>query len=976
MKIHLDRNRLFAVLGAFEEDLRLIIERHLLLTHYEKQIFGPAYARAVARFASDDQQDVAQTSVIDYLDLGDELEILNRWREDLPPQTRDSFVRQSGRLAELLPIRNRVVHRRPLLMDDFDKVNQILTQLDRDGFEGTALKEALQHLREDPDWAPTGPHTSVGTLTLNNLPLGDYDETGLVGRRRELEKLTKRLLELGSSRSPVLTVIGPGGVGKTALVLQALHDLVNDESCPYDLVSWVSLKTEQLTARGVQLIQDAVLSVEQAVPAMIEALEPSFDGTASQLADALDGLTALIVIDNLETVTGREVVNLIDALPNTVSYLLTSREGLGELERRFPLEPLNDRYAVELLRRLARARQLESYAKMDQDIAIDLVHRLGASPLGLKWFISSLEVGKDPEELVRHRDDFVRFCVENVFESLDKDAKAASKVLHLLARPATVQDLHLYLPDISPDRLRASIQALDRRMLVRRDLVIGSIAETFEATGPLSDYLAIEKVVEPDEVQRIREADDEYRLAEERHRLDSATDPLRPNIIQGGPAHRASVLRLRNALSQSKRGELANALESIRDAEHLDPEFWEIHRVRGFILSSSGRVDDATGAYTRAVELAPSARDAAAVKYFFAGHLTRTARDSARAVLVAQEAHDVLGVHKTAVELGRALTYVGDYNNAEEILKQAMYSDDLRTRLIAVTQLIDCMKRRAEAEASVERLPDKAVATLASAIEIGRATIRKGVVDRRLSNKIVDLASELLRCANMCREESATQDAVYEALVAVRGIGHDARRTQSFGYLIGHARRLVSHHPHLVAAVPLVSEYALEGSGDVSDASANLAEDTTTLLGTIRVWKADRRFGFIAGLNRGDDVYFNCAALASAADEILLTSGAVVRFGRVLGRDGRPQARDVDIEEPDMNVLEDRKVRVGSLHHSGNYLFSTDTISGATVFVGRHSLQNDSQWNELVPGSELELTVEIDLEGRFSATANSARTLA
>ena len=59
--------------------------------------------------------------------------------------------------------------------------------------------------------------------------------------------------------------------------------MVNDEACPYDLVSWVSLKAERLTARGVQSISDAILSVEQAVPALIEALDPSFEGTAAQL---------------------------------------------------------------------------------------------------------------------------------------------------------------------------------------------------------------------------------------------------------------------------------------------------------------------------------------------------------------------------------------------------------------------------------------------------------------------------------------------------------------------------------------------------------------------------------------------------------------------------------------------------------------------------------------------------------------------
>ena len=973
MKIHLDRHQLFAVLIAFEEDLRAVIERHLLVTHYEEQVLGPAHARAVARLAKDEQRDVTQTNVIDYLDLGDELEILNRWRRDLPAQTQDALSRLSGRLAELVQIRNRVVHGRPLLTDDFEKVRELLTQLDNDGFEGSSLRQALQHLRDDPDWTPTRQQTTEDARTLNNLPLGDYDETGLVGRRRDLERLTQRLLELGSSRSPVLTVIGPGGVGKTALALQALHDLVNDDECPYELVSWVSLKTEHLTARGVQAIQDAVFSVEQAVPALIEALEPSFDGTASQLADSLDGLSTLIVIDNLETATGREVMDLIDTLPDSVSYLLTSRQGLGELERRVPLKPLEDKYAVDLLRRLARARELEPFAQINQEVAQGLVRQLGASPLGLKWFISSIELGKDPEELVSHRDDFVRYCVENVYKTLNDDARTVCRTLNLLAQPVTIQELHLYVPDIPPDGLRSAIQALDRRMLISKNLTSGSISETFETTGALSDYLDLAEEVDANETRRIREAEDEFRLADERHRLDSATDPLRPNIIQGGNEHRASVLRLRNAMAQSKRGELTNALDEIRAAEHLDPEFWEIHRVRGFILSSAGRVQEATTAYLRAIELAPSDRATAAVKYFFAGHLTRAARDATRAVSVAKEAHEVLRSPKTAIELGRALTYVAEYANAESVLREAIEADDIRTRLIAVTQLADCMKRRAETEGLADRQPLDAIATLADAINIGYQSIEQGLIDRKLGDKIVDLSSELLKLASMCREVNSVASSIDRALIAVRRLGHDARQSRSFGYLLGHAHRLSTRHPELVSAIPILQTFLPESVDSTVEEGISTIKHQSSLLGTIKAWKADRHFGFIAGLDRGEDFYFNRASLASAADEIYLASGTTIRFRTVGGSEDRQQAQDVSIEGADDDILRDRRATVDWIHSSGHYLFSTDMTSGATVFVGRHASRNQADWHHIEPGMCLDLDVEIDEEGRFSAASRSAR---
>lgn len=973
--MQLDRNRLFALLGALEEDLRFIIEVHLLTTHHQEQILGSAYAKAAERLARDDDRAITQTNVVDYLDLGDEIEILNRWRNDLPDQTRESLERQSARLGDLVPIRNRVVHRRPLLIDDFANSMKILRQLDKDGFEGIALQEALNHIREDPGWTPVEHIPVIGTRTLNNLPLGDYDETGLIGRRQELDRLSKRLKNLSDSRrGPVLTVIGPGGVGKTALVLQALHDLVNDEYCPYDIVSWVSLKAESLTAKGIQSIHDAVLSVEQAVPALIEALDTSFSGTASQLADSLDGLTALVVIDNLETVSGREVLDLIDTLPETVSYLITSREGLGEVERRFPLGPLEERYAVDLLRRLARSRGLTPYAQMGKREAGELVRKLGASPLGLKWFISSVEIGKDPKELVRNREDFVRFCVENVFESLDGDARTVGNVLHVLSRPATVPEIRLYLPEMSPDRLRASIQALNQRMLIRRDLLAGSISETFEATEPLSDYLRVADIVDPDQARRIQERDDEYRREEERHRLDASSGSLRPNIIRGDSAHRASVLHLRDALSRSKKGDVDDALERIREAEHLDPEFWEIHRVRGFILSSSDRVDQATAAYMRAIELAPDDREAAAVKCYFAGHLSRKARNPELAVSVAREAHEILRSPKTAIELGRALTYVGEFLNAEEILAEAITSDDIRTRLISVTQLVDCMRRRAEAEALVDRQPDIAVTTLAAAINIAAVAVDDGLVDKRLTEKTVSLASELLRHAGSCRDEESTVDALMVALPVIDRLGRDARRSHGFNYLIGHARRLRSHNAALADRVPLVASYAEHDGDSVPASEADGSEDDGSLLGMVKVWKPDRHFGFISVLDQRDDFFFNRAALADASDEILLRRSVTVRFGPSLtsGKESR-RAQDVRVEESKVDALVERRLIVESLHISGNCVFSVDGDSGATVFVGRNALLDDSDWREIEIGVELEGTVRILMDGRFRAAVRSAR---
>jgi len=59
--------------------------------------------------------------------------------------------------------------------------------------------------------------------------------------------------------------------------------------------------------------------------------DQGFVGGVKDLANALDGVDTLLVIDNLETVTGAEVTTLYDSLPDSVTYLSTSRIGFGEI---------------------------------------------------------------------------------------------------------------------------------------------------------------------------------------------------------------------------------------------------------------------------------------------------------------------------------------------------------------------------------------------------------------------------------------------------------------------------------------------------------------------------------------------------------------------------------------------------------------------------------------------------------------------
>jgi predicted ATPase/class 3 adenylate cyclase len=147
----------------------------------------------------------------------------------------------------------------------------------------------------------------------------------LLGRDKELEDI-RRLL--GSQSTRLLTLIGPGGVGKTHLSQQAGADLLDD----YPGGVWF-VPLEEVRDPG------------QFLPAVAAALGVREGGgldLQSALHGWLSGRRALLLLDNLEqVVAAAPVIAALLASAPQVQILATSRIRLGiGAERLLPVEPL------------------------------------------------------------------------------------------------------------------------------------------------------------------------------------------------------------------------------------------------------------------------------------------------------------------------------------------------------------------------------------------------------------------------------------------------------------------------------------------------------------------------------------------------------------------------------------------------------------------------------------------------------------
>src|SRR5947208_7908793 len=148
---------------------------------------------------------------------------------------------------------------------------------------------------------------------MKNLPL---PRTSFVGRASELEAID-RLLEDPEVR--LLTLVGPGGAGKTRLALEAAARRVDRYPHGVHFVPLASVASPDLLA-----------------PALAESIQFAVDGAHSgfsakeQLLDYLSERSTLLVLDNFEhLVEGSALLSDIVERAPQVELLATSRERLN-----------------------------------------------------------------------------------------------------------------------------------------------------------------------------------------------------------------------------------------------------------------------------------------------------------------------------------------------------------------------------------------------------------------------------------------------------------------------------------------------------------------------------------------------------------------------------------------------------------------------------------------------------------------------
>ena len=590
-------------------------------------------------------------------------------------------------------------------------------------------------------------HPPLKSLHQTNLPV---PATAFLGREAEVAEIAGLLARNGMR---LVTLIGPGGTGKTRLALQAAASAA--DTYPGG-VWWVPLAP----------LRDPVLVLESAAKAL---------GASGDLAEHISDTRLLLLLDNFEHLVAAApgLAPLLAHCPN-LTLLVTSREPLHLAgEHQYAVDPLQRAEAVELFLTRARAARRDFVA--NGEVAA-ICERLDDLPLAIELAAARVKL-LSPAALLERLEQRLPILAGGTRDAPDRQCTLRATIewshelltadeRHLFARLAVFRGgCTLEAAEAVADADLDTVGSLVDKSLVR---VRG---DRFWMLETIREF-AIEQLTasgQREELER-RHADLFLELVEEAERhlggdstvglrlLDPEHDNLRAALDRLGAAgNHAPLLRLTAALS----------------------DYWGL---RGHFIEGQRRFATALEAYPQRTALRAAALVAAC------RHATDTdeeLRFAEEALSIYRELADARGIAHARYALANALTAHRRWAEARDLMEESVHAfEELgeHFQLVAARrglawtheELGDIERYRelteenlAQARAlGIRRIEARSAGALAMlALAEGRLTDARALldasygIDRELGN-VVFVTVDLVRFAAICAREGRHDVAV------------------------------------------------------------------------------------------------------------------------------------------------------------------------------------------------------------------------
>lgn len=269
----------------------------------------------------------------------------------------------------------------------------------------------------------------------HNLPQpGEF-----IGREREKAEVREAL----ASRWPLICIDGIGGIGKTALALEAAHECLRaskgelpaDGIPTFDTFVWTTAKDRELA------LSDILDAIARTLDYPYIAQLPP-EEKPSESAKLLCQYRCLLIVDNFETITDDAVRNFLLNLPEPSKALITSREQKLRQVRAISLRGMEQGEALALIRSEGKRLGLPAVEQADEKVLLRLYEATGGAPLAIKWAVGQMKQRGQSldtvlDSLYEARGDVFENIFARSWSLLSESAKRVLMIMPIFAASAS-----------------------------------------------------------------------------------------------------------------------------------------------------------------------------------------------------------------------------------------------------------------------------------------------------------------------------------------------------------------------------------------------------------------------------------------------------------------------------------------------------------------------------------------------------------
>lgn len=683
------RIEMFAICTSLEKDIKEYIKAFddFIL---REDLVSKAHSRT--KQINDSKEELLET-----LDLGDFISIIINNKIDFG--LRQNQIKKLNEFFDkIVPVRNRIMHSRPIEIGDRALLLEVLTNIsiEINWIDWKELENTKIVLEKDRGQLLTLSFTGVkeyNPRVLHNLPDPEFDDTGYIGRKDDIKKITSLIK---NSKNQIITVVGNGGIGKTALIVKTLYNLLDDLTFSFESVLWITLKTRTLSRGEFIDVKDAINSINEVYSETKKYIV--FDEELDdqhKLIQFMDTFKTLLVIDNLETLNSEDVSDFFKEIPEKSKVLITSRVGIGELEYRYRLEGLNKQDALVYFRELSSYYGLSMHERSDDLLNQLITEKLFSNPLSIKWFLSGIYLGTSEETMLSQKDDLINFCISNVYNKLSDTSKEIMQIMMLESNKINYAVLDYY-SNLDEIVLKQSINQLLSTNMIQLQ------SGNFVINHMSREYVAINYPPSNELIREIRYKRSKLHSILQEINVKREVNPYNPKSINYDSSkinEQIACHYLISALEFSSNREWEKSIIYCEKAQNIAPDFFEVYKILAFINAEKANYFAAMSNYELSIAKA-NGESKAIVYYLYSVFNTIKMKDYHNALLLIEFAQEIVPInYEIFLEKARIYMLLGKYGEAEHFWNEAQNlfaAKDLKSKNILFSRYAEIQRRKAE----------------------------------------------------------------------------------------------------------------------------------------------------------------------------------------------------------------------------------------------------------------------------------------